>query len=263
MSVPTQIQELIDGSGNNFHAKVARWFAADGWRTTVSPYYMDQSQQKARELDLVVEKSWPVKGTFGNFYGEVVVRLFVECKFVPGYSVFWFTGKNRPAVKELVCSTGIFRANNTYTSKHHYLTDDGDRVAKLFTSSNARGQEAEPFYKALNQALNGLVTLRTQSSQTSVVDEGRRKILAVLDFPVVVCNSFANLYAADFDGLHETSEIQNNFQLEVQYAYVEPSSGSSRDELFILDFVEYDKLSLFVASIEKDALTAGFFRNDS
>jgi hypothetical protein len=38
MSIPAQVQELIDGSGNNFHAKVARWFAAEGWRVSVSPY---------------------------------------------------------------------------------------------------------------------------------------------------------------------------------------------------------------------------------
>lgn len=178
MSVPTPVQELIDGSGNNFHAKVARWFIADGWKVSISPYYMDQSQQKARELDLVVEKTWPIKGSFGNWIGSVVVRLFVECKFVPGHSVFWFTNKNRKAVEELVCNTGVFREQNTYTAKHHYLL--GDRVAKLFASSNNRGQESEPFYKALNQALNGLVSLRTQPAKARLSARSAEGILAVL-----------------------------------------------------------------------------------
>lgn len=260
MNLPNQVQELIDGSGNNFHAKVARWFKSNGWRTSVSPYYMDQSQQKARELDLVVEKAWPIKDSFQNWKGEVVARLFVECKFAAGNSVFWFTDKDRTAVEELVCASQNFRPNNTYTSKHHYL-DGQDRVAKLFTSSNARGSEIEPFYKALNQALNGLVSLRRQSSYTSTIDEGRRNVLAVLDFPVVVCSSFANLYAADFDGQHEPSNIRDNFQLEVQYAYV-GTSGTPRDEFFLLDFVEYDRLPQFVQLIQKDAQIAGYFARD-
>lgn len=256
MSVPTQVQELIDGSGNNFHAKVARWFIADGWRVSVSPYYMDQSQQKARELDLVAEKTWPIKGTFGDWRGGVVVRLFIECKFVPGHSVFWFTNKSRRAVEELLCRTGPFRENNSYTAKHHYLA--GDRVAKLFTSSNNRGHDAEPFYKALNQALNGLVSLRTQPTKASQSSRSADGILATLDFPIVVCSSFSSLFSADFDGKQESSEIRDNFQLEVEYAYVTPS-GQAADELFLLDFVEYDKLGIFAAALEEDAYLAGFF----
>lgn len=256
MPLPPAVQELIDGSGNSFHAKVARWFSNDGWTTSISPYYMDQSQQKARELDLIVEKAWPINGSFGDVRGEVVIRLFVECKFVPGYAVFWFTEKNHTAVEEMVCSSGTFRSNNTYTSKHHYLAS-GDRVAKLFSSSNSRGQEVEPFYKALNQALNGLVSLRNQASQASLNNRRADRVLAVLDFPVVVCSSFAKLYAADFDGRYETEQLLDNFQLEVQYAYVE-QSGRSRDELFLLDFVEYDRLAQFVTAIQEDAQVAGF-----
>lgn len=51
MSVPKSVTELVKGSGNNFHSKVARWFQANDWHTVVSPYYMDQTQAKARELD--------------------------------------------------------------------------------------------------------------------------------------------------------------------------------------------------------------------
>ena len=254
MSIPAQIQELIESSGNNFHAKVARWFAADKWQVSVSPYYMDQSQQKARELDLVVEKAFPITGSFGERSGDVIVRLFVECKYVPGYSVFWFTNKNHKAASDLVCSGGIFRPDNTNTAKHHYLAG-GNRVAKLFSSSNARGQESEPFYKALNQVLNGFISLRNQPGSVAA---SSRRCLAVLNFPIVVCSSFSGIYSADFDGQYEPSEIRQNFQLEVQYAYVAPS-GRACDEMFLLDFVEYDKLNDFVASIREDVEVAGFF----
>src|SRR3990167_10379428 len=118
--------------------------------------------------------------------------------------VFWFTSKKRKAVEGVVCNSGHFRENNLYTNQHHYLV--GDRVAKLFTSSNNRGKEGEPFYKALNQALNGLVSLRTQPAEGSRPEESSSRVLAVLDFPIVVCSSFANLYSADFDGQRDPSE---------------------------------------------------------
>ena len=97
MSVPDEVLKLISESGNNFHAKVARWMQADGWHVSVSPYYMDQTQNKAREIDLVAEKLWPVMDHWGQPMGDVAVRLFVECKFIPSYSVFWFADKDREA----------------------------------------------------------------------------------------------------------------------------------------------------------------------
>src|SRR5512143_4062633 len=103
MSGPEAITKLVAASGNNFHAKVARWMQADGWHVTVSPYYMDQTQNKAREIDLVAEKLWPVMDHWGRQpVGDVAVRLFVECKFIPSYSVFWFTDKDFEAAEKLV-----------------------------------------------------------------------------------------------------------------------------------------------------------------
>ena len=86
MSVPDEVLKLISESGNNFHAKVARWMQADGWHVSVSPYYMDQTQNKAREIDLVAEKLWPVMDHWGQPMGDVAVRLFVANLFLPTLS---------------------------------------------------------------------------------------------------------------------------------------------------------------------------------
>jgi hypothetical protein len=88
MTVPEEVTQLVSGSGNNFHAKVARWMQSNSWHVSVSPYYLDQIQNKPREIDLVAEKMWPVMDMFGRPIGDVAVRLFIECKFVPSYSVF-------------------------------------------------------------------------------------------------------------------------------------------------------------------------------
>ncbi|MFM9887382.1 MAG: hypothetical protein ACKVQT_30510, partial [Burkholderiales bacterium] len=161
MPAPASVTQLIEGSGNNFHAKVARWFHSQGWHIVVSPYYMDQVQSRAREIDLTAEKLWPIRGDFGRHHGDVVVRLFVECKYVASEAVFWFAKKNVSAAKKLVCRSGAFQENHPYTNEHHYLATNPS-VAKLFASNNIRGQENEPFYKALNQALNATVSMRSK-----------------------------------------------------------------------------------------------------
>lgn len=256
MPTPSTVIQLIEGSGNNFHAKVARWLHENGWHTIVSPYYMDQTQSKARELDLVAEKLWPIRSGIGQLEGHVVVRLFVECKFVASESVFWFAPKNIGAASSLLCSRGQFRENNTYTQKHHYLAKS-PKVAKLFASSNVKAQENEPFYKALNQALNATVAMRSKSpAHPSLVDR-QHGMLVTLDYPVVVCSSFSQLYGVDFLAESEPSVIQENFQLEVQYAFLD-SGGNQRDDYFLLDFVEFNQLANYEAAIDEGAKAAAF-----
>lgn len=254
MAVPQEIAQLVNSSGNTFHAKVARWFRDNGWHIVVSPYYMDQTQNKAREIDLIAEKLWPVKDGFGNAVGNIAVRLFVECKFVPSLSVFWLAEKSRSEALNLVCSSGRFPANNTYTEKHHYLAKS-PRVAKLFATSGGRSQEAEPFYKALNQSLNATVAMRGMPLSVPGLKGRSHGVLKTLEFPVVVCSSFDNLFAVDFDAETEPQPITQIFQLEVRYAYID-RNGRMRDEYFLLDFVEFKQLDQFAEWINEDVEVA-------
>ena len=142
-----EAKNLVSTSGNKFHAEVACWMQADGWKITVSPYYMDQTQSKAREIDLVAEQSW----------SDVTIRLFIECKYIPPprCSVFWFADKNVKAAKKLVCSRGMFSSLRAHevVKHHHYLVQSQKQVAKLFATTNTGkqdGMEHDPYYKALN-----------------------------------------------------------------------------------------------------------------
>jgi hypothetical protein len=254
MSVPKEITDLIAGSGNTFHAAVARWFKKNGWHVVVSPYYLDQSQGKAREIDLIAEKLWPTNYPFGGSKGDVAVRLFIECKFIATDAVFWFVDKDKEAAKALVCATHLFRPSNAYTSEHHYLSQS-EKVAKIFASAGGKASENEPFYKALNQSLNALVSMRGRPLM--IKDQRKRPVtpVAVLECPVVVCSSFERLYGVDF--LNESSpvRISDNFQLEVQYAYVD-ANGTSRDDYFLLDFVERHRLEEFCKTVDASASAA-------
>lgn len=258
MSVPPEVLKLVSESGNNFHAKVARWMQADGWHVTVSPYYMDQTQNKAREIDLVAEKLWPVMDRWSQQpIDDVAVRLFMECKFIPSHSVFWFTDKDTEAAEELVCSSGRFRADNIHTKKHHYLAQS-PRVAKLFAASVGRGTDNDPYYKALNQVLNAMISMRGGQVSIPALRKRGRGPMALLEFPVVVCSSFQQIYGVDFFADSTPERVTGNFQLEIEYAYRD-KAGAHRDAHLLLDFVEFDQLKTFVAAIEEDAKVAAFF----
>jgi len=255
MSVPAEVHDLIKSSGNNFHAKVARWFTDNDWRIVVSPYYMDQTQNKAREIDLVARKLYDVKDVFGKLQGLVEVRLFVECKYISTHSVCWFADKDKDAATNLVCSGGLFQRINSYTERHHYISQC-PRVAKLFASAKGNNNsENEPFYKALNQVLNAMTSMRGDpiSEPENKNLQGCKKVL--LEFPVVVCNSFVKMYSVDFDSNSEPKPIQDNFQLEVSFAYID-GHQSQRNDYFLVDVIEFDKLNHFVDAIDEDARAA-------
>lgn len=260
MTVPSEISELIRNSGNNFHAKVARWFSEHGWNVVISPYYMDQAQSKAREIDLVAEKLWPTIDGFGRPTGDIAVRLFIECKFVASDAVFWFADKDKESALDLVCASGLFRRDNAYTQNHHYLCRSS-RVGKLFATGNTRGGENEPFYKALNQSLNAMTSMRGQSLTIPSVRNERRDPTAVLEFPVVICSSFDRIFSVDFFTDSEPEPIQDNFQLEVSYAYIDRSMAQ-RNDYFLIDFVAFDKLDEFGGAIDSGAKVAAFLASD-
>ena len=260
MTVPSEIADLIQNSGNNFHAKVARWFADNDWHVVISPYYMDQTQSKAREIHVVAEKLWPLTDASGRVIDNIAVRLYVECKYVASDAVFWFADKDRESARELVCRNGQFRRDNIYTEKHHYLAQ-GAKVAKLFATSNSKTAENEPFYKALNQALNAMTSMRDQSVTIPSTRKSKRSPRAILEYPVVVCSSFERIFSVEFFADSEPQPIQENFQLEVRYAYID-RNDHQRNDYFLLDFVAFDKLSEFGQAIDTGARAAAYLLSD-
>ena len=261
MSNNSKVQEIIEYSGNTFHAKVARWFDENGWEVQISPYFLDQSLQKAREIDLIVEKKFCETNISGIYTGDIVLKLFIECKYANSDSVFWFADKDYVQAKKLVCRSGPFRDNNSNTDDHHYLSH-GSKVAKLFASTKGKNHENEPIYRALNQVLNGLISMRRMGiNSLSIKNQLRRKI-TILEFPVIVCSSFEKLFMVNFFEDSEAKRIDEIFQMEVEYAFVNKNQSEIK-EYFLIDFVEFDKLTFFEELLLKDAETAAFFASNS
>lgn len=255
MSLEEIAKKIIESSGNSFHSRVAQWLQESGWHVLISPYYLDQSQNKAREIDLIAERVVPIKNSFGQRKGDVVVRLYIECKFITSHSVFWFAAKDKKAAEKLVCRSGNFRTNNRYTNEHHYISSC-ETVAKVF-STEAKSQEQEPFYKALNQVLNAYVSMLRRPTIIPTLHESNHGIRVYLNYPVVVCSDFSKLFRTDFFKNTEPSAIDDNFQLEVQYAYMD-TSNIHRDDHFLIDFVAYDQLDKFCTRIIRNGEVSAY-----
>ncbi|MHC1726330.1 MAG: hypothetical protein AB9866_10035 [Syntrophobacteraceae bacterium] len=251
-----EVKEIIAKSGNSFHCKVLKYMQAQGWTVLVSPYFNDNVSGKPREIDLVAEKAFEIQNTFSQFGGYVNVQLYIECKYIPQKTVFWFHERDVEKATSLVVSTSPCQRDNTYTKEHHYLSDG--RVAKLFADAKSKGTENEVFFKALNQSLNGLIYYRGRGSIIQLRANQRNYTKYMLSYPMIVCNSFDSLYAVDIDSDDDPVRAERPFQLEVNYAYV-AKQGINVNEFFLIDIVDFAGLDSFLELVGKDAQLAAFF----
>jgi len=244
------IQGLVQRSGNSFHSKVVAALKAKGWSTLISPYYNDSLTDKPREIDLLAEKAFPITHPFGDRRGAIAVRLFIECKYVPQATVFWFHDKDGARARQLVLATTPMRDNNAYTDKHHYLRSNPS-VAKLFASETKRDAENEIMYKALNQSLNALLYFRRGKPIITELSGGTPDYRATVNYPVILCNSLSRFYRVDMETDAPPAQIETNFMLEVNYAYLDPNQ-TRKQEYFLIDVVEFGRLDDFLKCVQDD-----------
>jgi hypothetical protein len=256
MANQDEIQTIVNESENSFHCRVANYLKEREWHILVSPYYMDNATSKPREIDLIAEKSWILKGDpfSARKYGAVIVKLFIECKYIPQANVFWFSHKDIASAREWVVTNTPLRKDNMFTERHHYLATN-PKVAKLFASKNLPNTENEPIYRGLNQSLNAMVYLRRRPPINREFREQEIRVLTTIEVPVIICNSFADFHAVDMEQPGEPRPIDGNFQLEVNYAYLD-SQKNPRMEYFLIDIVDFNKVDEFLAALaaDKDAI---------
>ena len=250
-----EVREIVTRSGNSFHCKVIQYLKANNWNTLVSPYYNDNLSGKPREIDLIAEKLFIIPDKYGQNTGHVNVRLFIECKYIPQKTVFWFHDKDQDKSQKLVEKTTPCKLDNSYTKDHHYLLDP--RVAKLFADEKSKAADNETFFKALTQGLNSMIYYRGKK-YVATTPPKYDYTKFILNYPVIICNSFDNLYAVNIDNDNDPVAIKDNFQLEVNYAYTD-QKASNLNEYFLLDIISFQLLDTFFESIKKDADLAGFF----
>ncbi len=250
MNIPKEVESIINQSGNNFHCRVLNEFRSKGWETLVSPYYMDAVNNKPREIDLLVEKAYKFSDHMLDIYGTLNVKLFIECKYIKQGVVFWFDKKDIEATKHWLLQHTSFRENNVFINEHSYLMKN-EMVAKLYKSNNKPNLEYDPIYKALNQCLHSIVYMRTKRSIIRSTNKRFDNLLELLSLPVIVFNDFDDFYRIDMNDQATPQKISDNFQLEVNYAYID-TSGNSRNKYFLIDVIDFNRLDSYLETIDSD-----------
>jgi len=238
-----KVKEIIKNSGHNFHYKVVNLLREKGWFVLVSPFYRDNVTDKSREIDIIAEKAYDVR-MFEKWLGNLNVKLFIECKHINKECVFWFDNKDTErAIERIREDTGLPHPYQDSTlERHHYYTPE--KVAKLFSSGMNKQLENEPIYKAINQCLHGMIYYRYRGSILPRESSRSQKILKTITYPMIVVNNFDNFYRVDSSS-EKFRKIEDNFLIEVNYAYL-VEGRKSKDEYFLIDVVEFDKLIKFL-----------------
>lgn len=249
------VQKIIEKSGNSFHSRVVKLLRDEKWTVLVSPYYSDNFTDKPREIDIVAERKFDVNGFGGGWLGTLDVRLFVECKYINNKTVFWFDEKDQPkAIERMMTDTGMEHPHhNVNIQKLHYFSNTP--VAKLFTSEKSRNEDNELISKAINQNLNALIYYRGRNDLIPENPNRRTQILRRISYPIIVVNSFDNFFRTSMtDNTVAAELITEPFQLEVNYAYVD-KDRNGRNEYFLIDVVNLDKLTEFFSMLIKNDIT--------
>ncbi|MFI5029667.1 MAG: hypothetical protein ACHQPH_03085, partial [Reyranellales bacterium] len=221
----------------------------------VSPYYSDNFTEKPREIDIIAERHFSVSDPGLGFFGHIAVRLFIECKYVAGTTVFWFDAKDVDRAAERVTrDTGWEDPRRTGIGKtHHHLA--AVPVAKLVASEGSRSDDYEAISRAINQNLNALVYYRLHTRPLALGNEHRIKQLGRLLYPLIVVNAFDNFYATDLSTAATPIPITQPFQLEVNYAYTD-RDRNGLNEYFLIDVVNIDGLQAFLSNLEESDVGA-------
>ena len=113
-------------------------------------------------------------------------------------------------------------------------------------------------YKALNQSLNAMIYYRNKESIIKLPPGRDGYVLQTVNYPIIICNSFKKLYKVQIGSDVDPANISDNFQLEINYAYM-TSDGNNRNEYFLIDIINFDSIDSFLEKIKADTKLVSFF----
>ena len=132
----------------------------------------------------------------------------------------------------------------------HYLTND--KVAKLFSTNT---NKEDVIYKAITQCLNSKIYYDQWSDIPINLEfsEDERTDTLIVKYPIIICENFDNLYNIDFDnGEYSSNQMKDNFQLEINYTYLDKTKTKALTEIFLIDVLNFDNTVLFLDKLEKE-----------
>ncbi len=249
ISEAKKVKDLIEKSGNNFHYRVVNFLRERDWEVLVSPYYSDNITNKPREIDIIAEKSFEVIDWSGRIIATLNIKFFIECKHIDKETVFWFDNKDKEkAIERIITDTPLEHPDTI--NNCHYLNND--EVAKLFNSAKGKNSsDNEVIYKAISQSLNSMICYKNAGS---IIPKQKNRTVnikqTIVNYPLILCNNFNEFYKVDLERSEGYSKINDNFQLEVNYAYLNEDK-TSKNEYFLIDVIDFEKFDLFLKELEE------------
>lgn len=231
---------IIQKSGHDFHLKVSNFFKEAGWDVTNSPHYNDPDSDKSREIDIEAKKEYPViYHSFGRRGEKIVVKFYIECKYIKSPIVFWFKEKNKEKAIELAKDNPIMEDKPDHyfnaKEKHHYV--EGNEVAVEWTQENN-----DVIADAKHKVLKALIVSQNEGSEYYEIK-----------YPIIIINDLEQLAKREV-GEKNYSKINNNFQIEVNYSYKDNKKNDIK-KYFLIDLVSYTLLDNFIKELESNDIS--------
>ncbi len=238
-----KILEIISKSGNDLHQDVVDLFRMNEWEVKSSPYYNDPATNKPREIDIIAKKKISMREWAGDDSRDISVQLYIECKHISGNNVIWFEPKNISAAEQLAKNNTILHAvehvglysSDRPSRPHHYIEEND--VAKRWDKEG----HTDGLYDAMNGSLNGLIFFKENSHLSPE--------RYIVNYPVIVVDSYTNLYRRDVSHASGYTAITESFQIEVDYSYTDKDKVS-KTAYFLIDVVEKAGLKKFITKLE-------------
>ncbi len=234
--------EIIAKSGHDLNFKVKDFLQSKGWEIEMSPHYVDVVTGKTREFDIIAKKEFKVYAFSHNPVGSILIKLFIECKYIKDTTVAWFTPKDFGKVKKIAMDNHLLRhkedillgtPNQSTDKLHHYLASN-----EAVTLVDKAGQY-DPIGEAKYGTLHALIYFSENFNNGS----------HVINFPLIVIDSYRNLFRREGDDDPNPTPITDSFQLEVDYSYPQQNNQTTRKD-FLVDVTSYGDLGKYVDYLE-------------
>jgi len=248
-----KIDESIKKSGNNLVFKCADILRSIGWEVTISSYYDDNITGKSREIDIIASKSYKAKsGWYDCEVGDIIVTLYIECKYLKNKTFFWFDSVNeKKLIQHINNSCKDFFSQ---TKQHHYSLEKD--AAKMF-DDNTKDNANQTVQKAIGQSLQALIFNRPSPSiKTSIQKNpiksksGIRYHSLTISYPIILFQDFSLAFKVIDYGVGAYENINSNFLLEVDYAYRDKLNEGQK-EFFMIDVTSLKDLNSLIDQLEK------------
>jgi len=233
-----ELKDAIQKSGNNLHLKVVEYLQNANWTVDISAYYLDDTTNKPREIDIIAQKKIYLKNINSSHPQDFSVLLFIECKHLSGEIVFWTQDRSNELIfkrKGLAKFSGNIKEENISSGHHYFLPPS---VGKLYTTVGK-----DEVFDGITQPVKAL---------TSFMDYERS---SGLYYPICIYEGTPELHliksGADIKNLDKLETVKNLI-VELNYSW-RKMAGQPTKEYFAIDLTHIDELAKLIDIIDREA----------